>query len=220
MLKIDVHKILGKGANQFEVQLQGVFRQNEITALHGPSGSGKSTILRLIAGLDHPTAGNISFSDKKWFDNGVICPLKKRPVGIVFQDHNLFRNMSVERNLAFASDGEVTDEVKSFAEQMKITEVFDRYPHQLSKGQQQKVAILRCLSQKNEVLLMDEPFSALDDESILDLIHMIDQIREQTEMVIIIVSHRKDVILKMADSVVMMETAEQGNPKDLIHRLL
>lgn len=209
MLKIDIHKTFGTKKDPFQLQLKAEFKEGEITALYGPSGVGKTTVLRLIAGLENPDKGEITYNDQLWFNDRMIVPLKDRPVGIVFQEFNLFRNMTVLQNLEFASEqNTVSTEIKAICDQLGITDLFSRKPHQLSKGQQQKIAIVRTLCQKNEILLLDEPFSALDDQSIKAIIQVIDQYRVDQKMTVILVSHRKDVILKMAQSFISMETGE------------
>lgn len=216
MLEIDIHKALGGSTN---VNLKASFESGKITALYGPSGMGKTTVLRLIAGLDKPDSGSISWEGKSWYSNNELVPLKDRPVGMVFQDYNLFKNMTVRENLTFATKGELPQNFEDFASKFAIKSLFERKPNELSKGQQQKVSILRSLCQRNKVLLLDEPFSALDDDSILELIEAIQIIRKEGRTTIILVTHRKDVILKMADSVVILESGKQGSPEYLLEKL-
>ncbi len=222
MLKIDIHKSFVTKNRQFDVNCSATFKLGETTALYGRSGMGKTTIIRMIAGLDTPDKGTICLNKELWFSNElkIEVPTKKRSVGMVFQDFNLFKNMSIEANLKYASDGPISKEINSLSEQMGVRDLFSSYPNQLSGGQKQRVAILRSLCQENKVLLLDEPFSALDDETIIELIDAITKIKNHLGVAIIVVTHRKDVIFKMADSVVKLDSTNsaQGKPSDLLEK--
>lgn len=218
MLRVDIHKTYKSKTDATRVSCAAVFKEKEITVLFGQSGSGKTSILRMISGLDQPDTGTIVYDGATWFDHTSFTPVKGRSIGMVFQDFNLFKHMSVLQNLAYAANGKMPDQLEKLAEDLGISELYARYPHQLSKGQQQKVAIIRSLCVDSKVLLLDEPFSALDDDAILELMDLLDQIKTEMRITIILVTHRKDVVLKMAQSVVMLETGVQGLPQDLIER--
>jgi len=176
----------------------------------------------MIAGLDQADKGFIQFNDEVWFDHKkrVNLDLSSRKVGFVFQDYNLFPTMTIERNLRYASaNNELTEKTKKLLEATDLTPLLKAYPKELSGGQQQRVSIVRALCQKPEILLLDEPFSALDDASIVELIKELKLIQEGTGAMILMVSHRKDVIFEMADSVVHLKddgTIAQGKPMDLL----
>ncbi len=136
-----------------------------ITVLLGPSGSGKTTLMRLIAGLENPKTGSVSLGPQTWFDHhqGIDIPVRKRKVGIVFQDYALFQNMTVAQNIGFGvakSDRERTAD--TWIERLDLGGLADRYPAQLSGGQRQRVALARTLATDPDLLLLDEPFSAVD----------------------------------------------------------
>lgn len=220
MLSIDIHKTYVNKSESVEVACKGSFVRGEVTALFGKSGLGKTSVLRMIAGLEIPDKGTIRFDGEMWFDKDQITPLKERKVGMVFQDFNLFKNMSVLQNLAYASDGVLKPNIQKLCQDLGIDQLFQRYPHQLSKGQQQKVAIIRSMCIQSDVLLLDEPFSALDDDSILDLIEVINKLLKELVPIVILVTHRRDVILNMATSVIILDTNEQGKPENLLERKL
>jgi ABC-type Fe3+/spermidine/putrescine transport system ATPase subunit len=136
--------------------------KGEIVAIKGKSGDGKSTILRLIAGLEKPESGEIMICNEIVND----LPANKRPVGYVFQSFALFPHLTVKKNIEFGIK-EVSnkkDLVYEMAKKVGIEALLDRYPHEISGGQQQRVAIARSLIRKPKVLLLDEPFTALDEE--------------------------------------------------------
>ncbi|UKN00585.1 ATP-binding cassette domain-containing protein [Paracrocinitomix mangrovi] len=220
MLNIDIYKRLGNDKNKIEIRFKASANIGEITALYGKSGIGKTTVLRIIAGLDKANEGTITFKGHNWFNKDQNLPLKQRPVGMVFQDYNLFENMTVLKNLEFAADDQIAEDVLALCKKLGIDKMFSRYPRELSKGQQQKVAIIRGVIMKTELMLLDEPFSALDDDSILEIIEVIQALKSNFSTTIILVTHRKDVILKMADSVIVFaeNKTTQGDPKELLQR--
>ena len=138
--------------------------RGQLAALLGPSGSGKTTILRMIAGLDKPDSGDILIDETRVND----LPGSKRGIGFVFQNYALFRYMTVEENIAFGlkvqkkSRQEITYRVEELLELISMKDLGRRYPHQLSGGQRQRVAFARALAPSPQLLLLDEPFAAID----------------------------------------------------------
>jgi molybdate transport system ATP-binding protein len=192
-----------------------------IMALTGPSGAGKTTLLRLIAGLIHPTSGRIAFQNEVWLDTAsrVHIPAQKRHIGFVFQDYALFPHMTVRKNLNFAlaesQPGEIVDEL---LEATGLTQLADRKPAQLSGGQQQRVALARALVRKPDLLLMDEPFAALDPEMRLQLQDLLLKLHRQHHFSVILVTHDMAEIFRLADHVGLMETGKLtrfGTPAEL-----
>lgn len=139
-----------------------------VLGLLGASGSGKSMTLKCIAGLETPDRGKIVLNEKIFYDSGknINIPIKKRKVGFLFQNYALFPNMTVNQNIGFALDNisksEKGEIVREKINMMNLTGLSERFPSQLSGGQQQRVAIARALAINPEILLLDEPFSALD----------------------------------------------------------
>jgi len=162
MIEIDVIKHIKNDRHKFELQVNTVFQTGKMTKILGPSGVGKTTLLKILAGLIHPESGQINVSGTVWFDGTkrYNLPTQKRNVGFVFQDYALFPNMTVAEHLRFGTND------SSYLQQLLLLGELemhgDYFPNQLSGGQQQRLAILRALSTRPKLVLMDEPFSALD----------------------------------------------------------
>ncbi|RZK13910.1 MAG: ATP-binding cassette domain-containing protein [Pedobacter sp.] len=158
MIEVNIEKKMGS----FTLKVNSVFPLNEVTRVLGSSGAGKSTLLKILAGLVLPDAGLIKFGDDIWFDSQTKYSkrIQERGVGFVFQDYALFPNMTVEQHLSYGTDD--ANYINYLLELGELTLFKGRYPKQLSGGQQQRLAILRALSTKPKLLLMDEPFGALD----------------------------------------------------------
>lgn len=225
MLEFDLHKTFKSKRREVQISCTASVKPGITTALYGKSGVGKSSVLRMIAGLETPDSGSIVFNDVTWFssEKKIMTPVGKRKMGFVFQDYNLFPNMTVERNLTYASEeAKITPTILQLLETLQLKSLLSSYPSQLSGGQRQRIAIIRALCQQPELLLLDEPFSALDDDSIRELITEINYIQQNLQMMIIVVSHRKDVIFEMAKEVVHMKGTEtiQGTTENTLSRSL
>jgi sulfate transport system ATP-binding protein len=182
----------------------------EFIALLGPSGSGKTTLLRLIAGLDFPDSGIIRFGDKDV--TGV--PAAKRGIGFVFQHYALFNHMTVERNIAFGLDilsrrhrpsrDAIRERVHDLLELVHLTGYEKRYPTQLSGGQRQRVALARALAREPAILLLDEPFGALDARVRRQLRVSLREIHNQVGVTSIFVTHDHEEAFALADRVAIL----------------
>jgi sulfate/thiosulfate transport system ATP-binding protein len=191
-----------------------------ITALLGPSGSGKSTVLRMIAGLEAPNEGRI------WLGDVELTPksVQERRVGFVFQHYALFRHMTVRQNVEFGlavrkqSKSERTARVDELLELVHLTHFAKRYPDQLSGGQRQRVALARALAPRPEVLLLDEPFGALDAKVRQDLRQWLDELHRELGVTSLLVTHDQEEALELANQVVVMHegAVEQvGSPGEI-----
>lgn len=169
--------------------------ENEIAALIGPSGCGKSTLLQIIAGLLKPHSGSITLNNTSL--SSLSC--EKRNIGLVFQDYALFPHLTVEKNILFG----IKDKAKldEFLTLMEITHLRKKYPHQLSGGEAQRVAIARSLAAEPSALLLDEPFSNLDLDLKLRLQEHLKQIQKQYQLPILFVSHDKADIENFAQKI-------------------
>jgi molybdate transport system ATP-binding protein len=179
--------------------------QGEIMALVGPSGSGKSTTLRAIAGLHVPSGGRVACQGSVWFDRdgGISVPPRERRAGMVFQSYALFPHLTAIENVAEAL-GDIRPEqrqaqARALLERMHLDGLEDRRPAQLSGGQQQRVAVARALARRPDVLLLDEPFSAVDRVTRRRLRRELIELRRELSMPVILVTHDLDDVVRLAD---------------------
>jgi sulfate transport system ATP-binding protein len=200
-------------------------RSGELIALLGPSGSGKTTLLRLIAGLERPTAGRIFFGDEDASGKTV----QERNVGFVFQAYALFRNMSVLENIMFGlkvrpratrpAGAEIRKRAMELLDLVQLSGLHDRFPQQLSGGQRQRVALARALAIEPRVLLLDEPFGALDAQVRKELRKWLREIHDRTGHTTVFVTHDQEEALELADRLVVMSRGkiEQVGSPDSVY---
>ena len=222
MLNFKLHKDFKSKKRSVSIVIDTAVEANKITAIYGVSGIGKSSILRMIAGLEIPDKGSVEYNGTSWFDSSSKTNLKlsERRIGFVYQEYNLFPNMTVEGNLKYASlNGVIPSHVNQLIDKLDMTELLSAYPSQLSGGQKQRCALLRSLCQNPEVLMLDEPFSSLDDDTIDTIIDQLLYIQEQHPMTILLASHRKGIINRVADVVIHVKgfnDFERGKPSSLL----
>jgi molybdate transport system ATP-binding protein len=189
MISIDIEKNLKAYQGKRVLKVSRKFEACSITKIFGPSGAGKTTFLKIIAGLVTPEKGNIAFNEIIWLDteSGVNLQPQKRLTGFVFQDYALFPNMNVRQHLEYATGD--TKWIDRLLATGKLETLQDHKPEHLSGGQQQRLAILRALAIKPKLLLMDEPFSALDPEMKTALIADLKLLFKELGVTVLIVSH-------------------------------
>ncbi|RAI02551.1 sulfate ABC transporter ATP-binding protein [Acuticoccus sediminis] len=196
----------------------------ELVALLGPSGSGKTTLLRLIAGLEFPTSGQIMLGG----EDAAYTPVQHRKVGFVFQHYALFRHMSVLDNIRFGlkvrprgerpGDAEQRRRALELLDLVQLSGLGDRYPSQLSGGQRQRVALARAMAIEPKVLLLDEPFGALDAMVRKELRRWLREIHDRTGHTTVFVTHDQEEALELADRVVVMRAGrieQVGTPDEV-----
>ncbi|EOW9526831.1 ATP-binding cassette domain-containing protein [Bacillus cytotoxicus] len=213
---------------QFEVftalkDISFTVKKNEFVCLLGPSGCGKTTLLRILAGLEEPTAGSIMINGK---DITALSP-GKRNVGMVFQSYALFPNLTALENIEYGlkakrySKLEIKQKAIEALELVDLLNVKDKYPAQMSGGQQQRVALARALALSPHILLLDEPLSALDAKVREKLRREIRELQEKVGVTTIMVTHDQEEALTMADKVVVMNHAEImqiGTPEEIYQK--
>ena len=195
--------------------------EGTITALLGPSGSGKSTVLRMIAGLEQPDSGSVWVAGEELTEASV----QDRRLGFVFQHYALFRHMTVRRNVAFGLSVRRVDKaaqrerVDELLELVGLAPFGDRYPDQLSGGQRQRVALARALAPRPSVLLLDEPFGALDARVRQELRAWLDHLHRELGVTSLFVTHDQEEALELANEIVVMNhgRVEQVGPADAIY---
>ena len=192
----------------------------ELTALLGPSGSGKSTLLRIIAGLETPDEGSVWLGEQ----DVTRVPPQKRGIGFVFQHYAPFKHMTVRDNVAFGLTirkrprAEIDRRVKELLHLVQIEQFADRYPAQLSGGQRQRMALARALAVEPEVLLLDEPFGALDARVRKELRVWLRRLHDETHVTTVFVTHDQEEAMDVADTIVVMDNGgveQVGSPRDL-----
>jgi sulfate transport system ATP-binding protein len=193
-----------------------------LTAVLGPSGCGKSTLLRAIAGFEQINAGRVYLGDR----DITATPLRERNIGFVFQSYALFPHLSVERNIAFALDVRKTGRETSLARVRELLDLVQlpgyekRFPHELSGGQRQRVALARALAARPALLLLDEPFAALDMHVRRDLRTWLRDLHDAVHVTTLLVTHDADEAMEVADNLVLLNAGhveQTGAPLALYH---
>ncbi|THA09503.1 molybdenum ABC transporter ATP-binding protein ModC [Rodentibacter pneumotropicus] len=206
MLQINIKKQLGKLALQANLQIpiQGV------TAIFGLSGAGKTALINLVSGLTQPDEGFIQLNDRTLIDTETQqnVPTHLRKIGYVFQDARLFPHYTVKGNLCYGAKNVSKEEFDYIVELLGISHLLKRYPLTLSGGEKQRVAIGRALFTDPEMLLMDEPLSALDLPRKRELMHYLERLSQEINIPILYVTHSLDELLRLADRVVLMENGK------------
>ncbi|QTN21160.1 sulfate ABC transporter ATP-binding protein [Rhizobacter sp. AJA081-3] len=196
----------------------------ELVALLGPSGSGKTTLLRIIAGLEVPDSGTVLFHGADATNTNV----RERQVGFVFQHYALFAHMTIFENVAFGlrvrpkatrpSEKEITSKVTELLKLVQLDWIADRYPHQLSGGQRQRIALARALAVEPRVLLLDEPFGALDAKVRKELRRWLRRLHDEVHVTSVFVTHDQEEAMEVADRIVVMNEGrieQQGTPDEV-----
>ena len=222
---MSVYVDIKKKLNGFNLDIK--FRDKGTIGLLGASGSGKSMTLKSIAGIVEPDSGIIIINDRVVFDSekGINLPPQKRNVGMVFQNYALFPHMTVGQNIGFSlrksfSKTIINNKVLSIAKNMEIEELLNRYPNQLSGGQQQRVALARVLIRDPEILLLDEPFSALDSYLKMNLQEWLEILIKEFNGPVIFVSHNIQEVSRICNNIIVLDKGnviESGSSRKVLH---
>ncbi|HEX4510031.1 MAG TPA: sulfate ABC transporter ATP-binding protein [Burkholderiaceae bacterium] len=199
----------------------------ELVALLGPSGSGKTTLLRIIAGLEVPDSGSVLFHG----EDATRTAVRERQVGFVFQHYALFGHMTIADNVAFGlrvrprgtrpPEADIRERVRQLLSLVQLDPQANRYPHQLSGGQRQRVALARALATEPRVLLLDEPFGALDAKVRKELRRWLRRLHDEMHVTSVFVTHDQEEAMEVADRVVVMHQGrieQQGAPDEVYDR--
>ena len=197
----------------------------ELVALLGPSGSGKTSLLRIIAGLEQPDSGSVLFHG----EDATHVPVRDRQVGFVFQHYALFGHMSIFENVAFGlrvrpkserpSESEIRSKVMELLKLVQLDWIAARYPHQLSGGQRQRIALARSLAVEPKVLLLDEPFGALDAKVRKELRRWLRRLHDEMHITSVFVTHDQEEAMEVADRIIVMNQGriEQDGAPDEVY---
>jgi molybdate transport system ATP-binding protein len=222
MIKLRIKKQIRLAEGTGELNINAELPTGNISALYGPSGAGKTTILKIVAGLMQPEEGFIEVNGKVWLDTGrnINLSAQQRNTGFMFQDYALFPNMTVAENLLFASpEGKRANaQANELLEAMQLQKLRDVKPDRLSGGQQQRVALARAIMKQPEVLLLDEPLSALGHSMRQELRGVIAKIHLMNSFTTLMVSHEISEIYRLAASVIHLNHGNviaQGSPGEI-----
>jgi len=193
--------VLRKKTEYFSIDVEFFCPAGKTLVLIGPSGAGKTTIIRMLAGLEKPDEGRIVFRDRVIFDSdrGICLPPRKRNLGYVFQDFTLFPHLTIQGNAAFAAGDK--SEVEYLLRYFGLSRLRDRRPHQVSGGERQRCAVCQALARRPDLLLLDEPFSALDVVTRRSLRAELKKIKEERALSVLFVTHDIHEALFIADAI-------------------
>lgn len=222
MISIQLSKQLDGPDGKMVLQVDATIQKGKFVTIFGPSGAGKTSILRMLAGLLKPDSGRITVGESVWFDNEKKIHIRPqlRSIGMVFQDYSLFPNMTVKENLEFALEkGQAKAIVADLLELTELGQLAGKRPLQLSGGQKQRVALARALVRKPQLLLLDEPLSALDAEMQDKLQDYILQVHREFGLTTILISHDLIEVVKMSQRVLVLKQgriAQDGKPAEVL----
>ncbi|MGV3587262.1 MAG: ATP-binding cassette domain-containing protein [Adhaeribacter sp.] len=221
MIQIKVRKTLQMAAGPTDLAIDFKLTPGSFCTLYGKSGVGKTTILKILAGLIQPDEGYITVNGETWLDTdkNINLPPQQRKIGFVFQDYALFPNMTVRENLQYALNGKLNKPlIDDLLERASLQQLANRKPPTLSGGQQQRVALMRSLVRQPQILLLDEPLSALDLEMRQALQTEIYYLHKSFNTTTLLVSHQLSEIYRLSDYIISLENGKimaQGTPSDV-----
>ena len=223
MIKIEnIYKTYGEKENKVEV-LKGInlnINDGDFVVILGPSGSGKSTLLNIVSGLEKPDKGTISYDDKEItkLTDKELTEFRKNNIGFIFQQYYLLQNLNVDKNVRMGADLISNKDYKNIIKAVGLEDKLNKYPSELSGGEQQRVAIARALSKKSKVLFLDEPTGALDEETGRLVLDYIAKLQKEEKFTIIMITHNEN-IAEMAKTIIKINSGKiidiktNNNPK-------
>lgn len=220
LIEADIRKKLFTANGELLLNVKFKVALGELISLFGPSGVGKTTILRILAGLTDPDEGSIRVGEEVWFDSSkkINLPARLRKVGYMFQDYALFPNMTIVENLRFAQPKPDMGKIEDLLELFDLKQLANRKPSMLSGGQQQRVALARSMAREPQILLLDEPLSAIDPLLRSKLQDDILEMHKRFGITTILVSHDLPEVFKLSQRTIVLEGGvikREGNPLDV-----
>jgi molybdate transport system ATP-binding protein len=226
MLDAHIIKRYGSGSGQNLTIDVHVTAAGGVTVLFGASGAGKTSILRTIAGIIAPDEGRIALDDKVYFDSaaGVSLPMQERRVGFVFQNHVLFPHLTAEQNVLYGirrgSPHSRLEHARELLSMLGIEKTADRYPHQLSGGEQQRIALARALATDPLIMLLDEPLSAVDVATRSHLLEEISSVQRRSGIPFLYVTHNHSEAVRLGDAIIVIDegkVVQEGIPLEVFN---
>jgi molybdate transport system ATP-binding protein len=220
-MEIKLRKKLHAASGDLLLDVDIACVEGSIIALYGESGAGKTSILRMIAGLLRPDEGVLRVREQVWYDGHAkfFLPPQNRHVGFVFQDYALFPNMSVRENIAYGIGSADPGFVDDLIATVGLENLQSKRPDMLSGGQRQRVALARAMARRPSILLLDEPFAALDTSLRLRMHELVQQVHERFKVTTLLVSHDILDVARLADVVFVLQQGKivrQGKPADVV----
>ena len=212
MIKIkDIYKTYGEKDNKVEV-LKGIdlnINDGDFVVILGPSGSGKSTLLNIVSGLEKPDSGSVSYDDKAItkMNDKELTDFRKNNIGFIFQQYYLLQNLNVDKNVRMGADLISNKDYKDIIKAVGLEKKLDKYPYELSGGEQQRVSIARALAKKSKVLFLDEPTGALDEKTGRSILDYITKLQKEEKFTIVMITHNEN-IAEMANTIIKINSGK------------
>lgn len=212
MIKIkDIYKTYGEKDNKVEV-LKGIdlnINDGDFVVILGPSGSGKSTLLNIVSGLEKPDNGSVSYDDKviTKLNDKELTDFRKNNIGFIFQQYYLLQNLTVDKNVRMGADLISNKDYKDIIKAVGLENKLDKYPYELSGGEQQRVSIARALAKKSKVLFLDEPTGALDEKTGRSILDYITKLQKEEKFTIVMITHNEN-IAEMANTIIKINSGK------------
>ena len=212
MIKIkDIYKTYGEKDNKVEV-LKGIdlnINDGDFVVILGPSGSGKSTLLNIVSGLEKPDSGSVSYDDKliTKMNDKELTDFRKNNIGFIFQQYYLWQSLNVDQNVRMGADLISNKDYKDIIKAVGLENKLDKYPYELSGGEQQRVSIARALAKKSKVLFLDEPTGALDEKTGRSILDYITKLQKEEKFTIVMITHNEN-IAEMANTIIKINSGK------------
>ena len=212
MIKIkDIYKTYGEKDNKVEVlkRIDLNINDGDFVVILGPSGSGKSTLLNIVSGLEKPDSGSVSYDDKliTKMNDKELTDFRKNNIGFIFQQYYLLQNLTVDKNVRMGADLISNKDYKDIIKAVGLENKLDKYPYELSGGEQQRVSIARALAKKSKVLFLDEPTGALDEKTGRSILDYITKLQKEEKFTIVMITHNEN-IAEMANTIIKINSGK------------
>ena len=207
----NIHKSYGEKENKIEV-LKGIdlkINDGDFVVILGPSGSGKSTLLNVISGLEYPDKGSVIYDDTDItkLSDAKLTEFRKNNIGFIFQQYYLLQNLNVDKNVRMGADLISNKDYKDIIKAVGLEKKLDKYPYELSGGEQQRVSIARALAKKSKVLFLDEPTGALDESTGRSILDYISKLQSEEKFTIVMITHNEN-IAEMASTIIKVNSGK------------